>query len=66
MEAYVDRLVSEVAGWRDLKVVWDPGNGAAGPVVERLAAAWFHEYLPRPHHQKGPVDMLDGIGPRGV
>lgn len=38
MDAYVDRLVSEVAGWRDLTVVWDSGNGASGPIVTRLAA----------------------------
>ncbi len=38
LDAYVDRLVSEVAGWRDLTVVWDSGNGASGPIVSRLAA----------------------------
>ena len=38
MDAYVDRLMSEVAGWRDLTVVWDSGNGASGPIVSRLAA----------------------------
>jgi phosphomannomutase len=43
-DAYVDRLLrdSRVAPFR---VGWDAGNGAAGPVVERLAAR-----LPGEHH----------------
>ena len=44
MEAYVERLLKgfDGAGYR---IGWDAGNGAAGPVVERLAAR-----LPGEHH----------------
>ena len=36
--AYVDRLVQDYHGTRPLSVVWDAGNGAAGPAMEALAA----------------------------
>lgn len=50
MEAYVDRLVEGLAGiskdsLSSLRVGWDAGNGAAGPVLERLVAR-----LPGEHH----------------
>ena len=32
--------------------------------VERLAAGWFRDYLPRQEGRKGPVEMLDGVGPK--
>ena len=38
LDAYVDRLAQAAGGARPLKVVWDCGNGASGPAVERLAA----------------------------
>lgn len=31
--------------------------------VQRLAADWFRQYLPRHASRKGPVDMLDGMAP---
>jgi dienelactone hydrolase len=31
--------------------------------VQRLAADWFREYLPRHSTRRGPVDMLDGMAP---
>jgi hypothetical protein len=34
--------------------------------VERLAAGWFQQYLPRQAGRKGPVEMLDGVGPDGI
>jgi dienelactone hydrolase len=34
--------------------------------VERLAADWFRQYLPRHAGRKGPVEMLDGIAPDEV
>lgn len=34
--------------------------------VERLAADWFHQYLPRHGARKGPIDMLDGVAPGEV
>ncbi len=36
-EEYVARLVEGADGLPPLSVVWDPGNGAAGVIVERLA-----------------------------
>jgi phosphomannomutase len=36
--AYLDRLVADYHGIRPLSVVWDAGNGAAGPAMEALAA----------------------------
>jgi phosphomannomutase len=38
LEAYVERLATDYRGGRELKVGWDPGNGAAGPAVSRLTA----------------------------
>jgi phosphomannomutase len=36
-DSYVDRLVRDYNGKRDLTVVWDNGNGAAGEITRRLA-----------------------------
>jgi phosphomannomutase len=36
LEAYVERLASDYRGGRELKIGWDPGNGAAGPAVVKL------------------------------
>ena len=49
-EAYVDRLLTGLAGLSGealgkLRIGWDAGNGAAGPVLEDLAAR-----LPGEHH----------------
>jgi phosphomannomutase len=49
-EAYVERLLAGLAGLPEaalgkLRVAWDAGNGAAGPVLEDLAAK-----LPGEHH----------------
>ena len=44
MEAYVARLVAGYAGGA-YRIGWDCGNGAAGPVIERLVAR-----LPGEHH----------------
>ncbi|MCW5698739.1 MAG: phosphomannomutase/phosphoglucomutase [Rhodospirillales bacterium] len=35
-EAYVQRLLADFENGRDLKVAWDPGNGAAGDAVRHL------------------------------
>jgi phosphomannomutase len=37
-EAYVARILKDWDGERELKVVWDNGNGAAGDVLVKLAA----------------------------
>lgn len=36
-ETYVERLLQDFTGGKELRVAWDPGNGAAGEVVEALA-----------------------------
>jgi phosphomannomutase len=35
LDSYVDRLVQDFRGKR-YRVAWDPGNGAAGPAIEKL------------------------------
>ncbi len=45
LERYVDRLARDYHGTRPLDVVWDAGNGAAGPATAALAAR-----LPGRHH----------------
>ena len=37
--AYLDRLAADFHGTRSSAVVWDAGNGAAGPAMAALAAA---------------------------
>lgn len=44
-ETYIARLAQVWKGGKDLTVAWDPGNGAAGRVVERLVGR-----LPGTHH----------------
>lgn len=41
---YAKRMAGDFKGERELSVVWDPGNGAAGEIVERLT-----ELLPGRH-----------------
>ncbi|MEK7245583.1 MAG: phosphomannomutase, partial [Pseudomonadota bacterium] len=36
LDAYVERLARDFRGARELRVAWDPGNGAAGDAVTRL------------------------------
>ena len=36
-DAYVERLLRDYHGTRPLSVVWDAGNGAAGPAMAELA-----------------------------
>lgn len=35
-DAYIDRMMQDYRGGKDLTVVWDNGNGAAGEIVRRL------------------------------
>ncbi len=35
-DAYVDRMLQDYSGPKDLKVAWDNGNGAAGEILRRL------------------------------
>jgi phosphomannomutase len=39
-DAYVDRVLADLAGGRPLKVAWDAGNGAMGDGGGRRALAW--------------------------
>lgn len=55
-DAYVDRLVADYDGTRDLNVVWDNGNGAAGEILRRLVAK-----LPGKHTLL--FDQIDGTFP---
>lgn len=45
IETYVDELARAAKGMTGLKVAWDCGNGATGPVVDRLVGK-----LPGQHH----------------
>lgn len=49
VNAYVDRLVQDFSGFgvdgRPFRMAWDAGNGAAGPVIEKLT-----QRLPGEHH----------------
>ncbi|MDP9096604.1 MAG: phosphomannomutase/phosphoglucomutase [Pseudomonadota bacterium] len=56
VDAYIDRLLQDYDGTRDLKVVWDNANGAAGEVLERLL-----ERLPGQHTVLNPI--IDGSFP---
>ena len=42
--AYVDRLIQDFRG-KPYRIGWDPGNGAAGPAVERLVATLPGEHF---------------------
>ena len=37
-EAYLDRLLADYDGTRELTVAWDGGNGAAGDILRRMTA----------------------------
>ncbi len=55
-DAYVDRLVRDYDGTRDLAVAWDAGNGAAGEILRRMV-----ERLPGRHTLL--YDTIDGSFP---
>ncbi len=46
-ETYVNKMLESfhAEGAKDLKVVWDPGNGAAGEITEMLAARMPGEHI---------------------
>jgi phosphomannomutase len=45
IDTYVDRLMRDFKGERALKVAWDPGNGAAGEVLHKLARRLPGEHI---------------------
>jgi phosphomannomutase len=55
-DAYVDRLLQDYTGSRDLTVAWDNGNGAAGEIIRRLT-----KKLPGKHILL--FDEIDGTFP---
>jgi phosphomannomutase len=44
-DIYVDRLVKDYVGARDLRIVWDSGNGAAGEILRRMTAKLPGEHI---------------------
>jgi phosphomannomutase len=38
LDAYIDRIVGDYRGGRELKIAWDAGNGSAGEAMVRLTA----------------------------
>jgi phosphomannomutase len=69
IDAYVDRLLQGLDGIddtaiADLAIAWDTGNGAAGPVVERLTARLPGHHILLftevdgnfPHHHPDPTE----------
>src|SRR5438046_376882 len=44
MDRYVDRLLADFSG-KPFRIGWDAGNGAGGPIVDRLV-----KRLPGEHH----------------
>jgi phosphomannomutase len=75
MERYVARLAADYRGKRDLTVVWDAGNGAAGPAMVRLTRALpgrhvllnevvdgtFPAHHPDPTVEKNLVQLKDAV-----
>lgn len=55
-DAYVDRMLKDYTGPRDLTVAWDMGNGAAGEIIRRLT-----KKMPGTHHLI--YDEIDGTFP---
>ncbi len=55
-DAYVDRLLQDYTGPKDLRVAWDNGNGAAGEIIRRLT-----KKLPGKHVLL--FDKIDGTFP---
>lgn len=56
-DAYVSRLLAD-ADFGTLKVIWDTGNGAAGPAVAQLLSQ-----LPHPQHHTLLFAEVDGTFP---
>ncbi|MEZ5857747.1 MAG: phosphomannomutase, partial [Geminicoccaceae bacterium] len=73
--AYVERLLRDYRGGRAIDVVWDAGNGAAGPIMEALAARLpgrhgclfaevdgrFPNHHPDPTVAENRVDLIDEV-----
>lgn len=78
-EAYVQRLLGDVPA-HGFRIAWDTGNGAAGPIVERLTAAMpgehhllftdvdgnFPNHHPDPTEEKNLVDLRRVVAEKGL
>jgi phosphomannomutase len=79
-DIYVDRLVKDYAGPRDLKIVWDAGNGAAGEILRRMTAKLpgkhillfdeidgnFPNHHPDPTVPENLVDLQNAVAEHGA
>ncbi len=78
-DAYVERLLKDYDGVRDLKVAWDAGNGASGEILRRLTArlpgthirlydeidGTFPNHHPDPTVEKNLVDLKKAVADNG-
>ncbi len=74
-DGYAERMAKDFRGERDLSVVWDPGNGAGGEIVERLVNllpgthriingaidGTFPAHHPDPTVEKNLADLKDAV-----
>lgn len=74
-DAYVERLLKDFAGQRELTAVWDPGNGAGGEAVSALVKklpgrhvvlngvidGTFPAHHPDPTVPKNLVELIDTV-----
>ncbi len=74
-DAYVDRMLEDYSGPKDLTVAWDNGNGAAGEIIRRLTKklpgkhillfdeidATFPNHHPDPTIAKNLVDLQKAV-----
>ena len=79
MDAYVDRLLKGLDA-KPLRIGWDAGNGAAGPVIEKLAArlpgeqrtlfttidGHFPNHHPDPTEEKNLEDLRALVAEEGL
>ena len=79
MDRYVERLLQNFDGL-GFRIAWDAGNGAAGPVVEKLTAklpgehhllftdvdSSFPNHHPDPTEEKNLVDLRKAVAEKGL
>ncbi|NUB14189.1 phosphomannomutase [Azospirillum brasilense] len=78
-DAYVERLLRDYDGIRDLTIAWDAGNGASGEILRRLTAKLpgkhvllfdeidgnFPNHHPDPTVEKNLVDLKAAVAEHG-
>lgn len=78
-DEYVDRLLKDYDGTRDLTIAWDAGNGATGEILRRLTAklpgrhillfdeidGTFPNHHPDPTVEKNLVDLKAAVAKHG-